>query len=221
MNKNKIRVILADAHALVRAGICCLLTAMDAVEVVAEASDGDEALIAVEAHRPEVLISDLVMLHHDGLELTEHVAKEYPETKILILSIHSSEEHVIQALRAGAAGYLLKNSSANELELAVRTVAQGESYLSPPISKHVVTRCLQRATDEAAVSVALTARQREILKRIAEGQSTKEIANSMNISLKTVAAHRAKLMDRLKIYEIASLTRYAIQIGISKVEKAP
>ncbi|AGA30985.1 response regulator [Singulisphaera acidiphila] len=221
MNKNKIRVILADAHALVRAGIRCLLTAMDAIEVVAEASDGDEALIAVEAHRPEVLISDLVMPHHDGLELTEHVAKEYPETKVLILSMYSSEDHVIQALRAGAAGYLLKNSSANELELAVRTVAQGESYLSPPISKHVVTRCLQCATNEAAVSVALTARQREILKRIAEGQSTKEIASSMNISLKTVAAHRAKLMDRLKIYEIASLTRYAIQIGISKVEKSP
>jgi DNA-binding NarL/FixJ family response regulator len=208
-----IRVLVADDHALVRAGIRALLEALDDVEVVAEAGDGRHALAMARAHRPDVLLSDIAMPHLTGLELAAVVARELAPTRVVILSMHASEEYASRALQAGAAGYLLKDSDPAELEVALRAVARGETYLSPAVSTHVIAEYLRR-TGGAAAAGPLTPRQREILRLVAEGETTKGIARHLGISAKTVEAHRAQLMDRLGIRDVAGLVRYAIRTGL-------
>jgi DNA-binding NarL/FixJ family response regulator len=161
----------------------------------------------------------------NGLEVVSRISKDNSVTKVIILSMHKNEEYVVQALKAGAAGYLLKDSSANELEIAVNAVIRGETYLSPAISKHVVDNYLRRITDIPSekekgpdIFKQLTSRQREILQLIAEGNSTKEIANKLNVSIKTVETHRMQLMDRIGIHDVAGLVRYAIRMGIITVK---
>jgi len=209
-----IRVLLADDHALVRAGIRSLLTGLEGIEVVGEAGDGREALRLVEKERAHVLLMDIAMPGLNGLEALARVTKDYPHTRVLILSMHANEEYVLQALRAGAAGYLLKGAGPAELELAVRAVARGETHLSPSISRHVVDDYLRRLSEGPAAPEALTPRQREILQLIAEGHTTKEIASKLGLSVKTVETHRMQLMERLDIHDIAGLVRYAIRTGL-------
>jgi DNA-binding NarL/FixJ family response regulator len=216
-----IQVVLADDHALVRAGIRMLLQNIEGIEVIAEADDGHEALRLVEQRQPNVVILDIAMPGLNGLEVAARITKSFPQVRVIMLSMHGNEEYVLQALRAGATGYLLKGARTAELELAVRAVADGETYLSPAASKHVVGDYVQRslnapapAQSEPRPAERLTPRQREILQLIAEGQTTKEIARTLTLSVKTVEMHRAQLMERLDIHDVAGLVRYAIRTGI-------
>ncbi len=221
------RVLLAEDHTLVRAGIRALLQNLAGIEVVAEASDGREALRLIKTYQPDVVLMDIAMAGLNGLEATARVTKEFPTVRVVILSMHSTEEYVAQALRAGAAGYLLKDAAAAELELAVTAVARGETYLSPAVSKHVIADYLRRVGDREAsggggatpASELLTPRQREILQLIAEGRSTKEIAAILHLSVKTVETHRTQLMARLDIHDVAGLVRYAIRIGLVALDR--
>jgi len=208
-----IRVLLADDDALVRAGIRSLLNAMDEVEVVAEASSGEEAIELVTQNQPDVVLMDIAMKGITGLEAAARMRGRNPEVRVVILSMHSGEEYVLQALRAGAAGYLLKDAATGELELALRSVMRGESWLSPAVSRQVVEGYVQRAGGEQAPEV-LTARQREVLRLVAGGKSTKEIAFLLNLSVKTVETHRAQIMERLGIRDVAGLVRYALRTGL-------
>jgi len=221
-----VRVVLADDHTLVRSGIRALLNGLPGVEVVAEAGDGREALRLTENLHPDLVLMDIAMAGMNGLEATARLTKEYPQIKVIILSMHANEEYVLQALRAGAAGYLLKDAGTAELEIAIRAVARGETYLSPPISRHVISEYVRRVgsdfspgeTMSQAVLERLTSRQREILQLIAEGHTTQEIANLLHISVKTVETHRMQLMDRLDIHDVAGLVRFAIRVGLVSLE---
>lgn len=209
-----IRVLLADDHGLVRSGIRVLLEDMEGIEVIGEAGEGWEVLRLIEAKPPDVVLMDISMPGLNGLAVTARVAKEFPHTRVLILSIHVSEEYVLRALRAGASGYLVKDASVSELELAIRAVDRGQTYLSPSVSRPVVADYMQLASADAAPVDPLTPRQREILQLIAEGHSTKEIASKLDVSVKTAETHRAQLMERLAIHDVAGLVRYAIRIGL-------
>jgi DNA-binding NarL/FixJ family response regulator len=210
-----IRVLLADDHALFRAGIHSLLQNLDGIEIVAEASNGTEAVDLGKKHRPDVVLMDIMMPQLNGLDTAVRLAAISPQTRTIILSMSASEEYILQALRCGAAGYLLKNISPSELEQAIRAVARGETYLSSAISKHVIAAYLERVGGEAiGLFERLTPRQREVLQMVAEGDSTKEIARKLNLSTKTVDMHRSQLMTALDIHDIAGLVRYAIRTGL-------
>ena len=209
-----IRVLLADDHALMRAGIRSLLEKLPAVEVVGEAGNGREALALVASLRPNVVLMDIGMKELNGLEATARITKECPGVRVLILSMHANEEYVLQALRSGAAGYILKDAATMELELALRSVHQDQTYLSPSISRHVIDEYLQRVGSQPGLLDALTPRQREILQLVAEGKSTKEIAFILHVSIKTVETHRAQLMERLKIHDVAGLVKFAMRAGL-------
>lgn len=209
-----IRILLADDHKLVRAGIRSLLERLSDIEVVAEASDGREALRLIEEHRPQIVLMDIAMPELNGLEATRRVAKTFPDVSVIILSIYSDEEHVYQALRAGASGYLLKGAAIEELELAIRAVAQRETYLSPPVSKHVIMEYVRRTGADTRSSERLSPRQTEVLQLIAEGKSMKQIALGLSISVKTVESHRSALMTRIGVWDVAGLVRYAVKIGL-------
>src|SRR5437773_1237586 len=213
MSSSPIRVVLADDHALVRAGIRSLLGAMHDVQVVGEAASGEEALQLAERERPDVILMDIAMKGITGLEAAARMREQQPAVRVVILSMHSGEEYVLQALRAGAVGYLLKDAATGELELALRTVIRGESWLSPAVSRQVVEGYVQRVGGDAGPDV-LTARQREVLRLVAGGKSTKEIAFLLNLSVKTVETHRAQIMERLGIRDVAGLVRYALRTGL-------
>jgi DNA-binding NarL/FixJ family response regulator len=207
-----IRVLLADDHTLVRAGIRSLLESIEDVDVVAEAGDGREALELITKHRPDVALLDIGMPGLNGLELAKRIPTESPRTRIIILSMHADANYVNQALRAGVRGYLLKGAAVSELPLALRAVTRGETYLTPKVSRFVVDGFL--SGKEAGPLDGLTRRQCEILQLIAEGHSTKEIAGMLDLSVKTVETHRARLMDRLDIHDVAGLVRFAIRAGL-------
>jgi DNA-binding NarL/FixJ family response regulator len=210
----KIRVLLADDHKLVRAGIRSLLERLPDLEVVAEASDGREAIRLVEEHEPQIVLMDLAMPELNGIEATRHLTKTLPKVRVLILSIYTDEEHVYQALRAGAAGYLMKGAATEELELAIRTVAGGETYLSPPVSKLVIMEYIRRTNVGFSSLERLSSRQTQVLKLIAEGKTTKQIALQLDISVKTVEAHRSALMKRIGVRDVAGLVRYAVKVDL-------
>jgi len=214
-----LRVILADDHTLVRAGLRSLVEQLNNVTVVAEAKDGHEVLTLAGTHHPDVVLMDLSMPGMNGLEAALRLKKEHPQVRIIVLSMHASEEYVLQALRAGAAGYLVKDSAPLELGLALQAVARGETYLSPPISRQVVDSYMQRLGQADEPLAVLTGRQREILQLIAEGSSTKDIARRLNLSVKTVETHRAQLMERLDIHDVAGLVRFAVRHGLVGTEK--
>ncbi len=221
-----IRIVLADDHTLVRAGIRNLLQNMNNIEVIAEADNGRETLKIVEETKPDMVLLDIAMPELNGLEVAARLSKEYPDIDVMILSMHANEEYVVQALKAGASGYLLKDSAPSELDIAVHAVARGETYLSPAISKHVVHDYLRRVNnldleteEEPNMYTKLTPRQREILQLIAEGNSTKVIAGKLNVSVKTVETHRIQLMNRVAIHDVAGLVRYAIRTGMVSSER--
>ena len=214
-----IRILLVDDHTLVRAGIHSLLNNIAEIEVIAEASDGRQALSLVRTHRPDVVLMDIAMPGLNGLEATARIAKKFPQVRVIILSMHVSEEYILQALRAGTAGYMVKGADTTELEIAIKAVTRGETYLSPGVSKHVVADYIRRISGEATSVELLTSRQREILQLIAEGNSTKMIARTLRISVKTVETHRMQLMERLEIHDIAGLVRYAVRVGLVKLDQ--
>ena len=216
-----IRVLLADDHNLVRAGIRALLQNFPDIQVVAEAENGREAMALIRTHNPDVVLMDIAMPELNGLDATAQLVKEFPKLRIIILSMHVTEGYVLAALRAGASGYLLKGAATSELELAIKAVARGETYLSSAVSKYVVDT-FKRGAGGATTStnepggrqIDLTPRQREVLQLIAEGHSTKEIAQKLKISVKTAKTHRSELMRRLDIHDVAGLVRFAIQTGL-------
>ena len=214
-----IRVLLAEDHALVRAGFRALLQDIPDILVVGEAGDGEEALRLVAETQPHVVLMDITMPRLNGLEATARLKKNFPQVCVIILSMHSMAEYVIQALRTGAVGYLLKDSGSAELEAAIRAAARGDAYLSQGVVKPVVMDISQHADGELDSFRRLTPRQRQILQLIAEGHTTKEIARMLNVKTKTVEVHRAQLMQRLDIHDVAGLVRYAIRMGLVSPEQ--
>ncbi|MDB6148174.1 MAG: LuxR family transcriptional regulator [Spartobacteria bacterium] len=214
-----IRILLADDHALVRAGIRSLLEKIPNVEVVGEASTGREALEMVKTRLPNLVLMDIAMAELGGLEALPRITRDFAGVKVIMLSAHANEEYVIRALRSGAAGYMLKDAATAELQLAVTSVSEDKTYLSPSISRTVIDSYLARVGGQLSPLEQLTARQREILQLVAEGKSTKEIAYDLTISVKTVESHRLQLMERLNIHDVAGLVRYAVRSGLVSAER--
>jgi DNA-binding NarL/FixJ family response regulator len=205
-----IRVVLADDHDLVRSGIKALLRQMPGIEVVAEARDGEELLAVLGGVQPDVVMTDISMPVMDGIQAIEKIGALYPAVKVLVLSMYDGAEYVKRAVASGACGYLMKDAPARELEQALRGVVATGSYYS-----QAVTRLLLQKSEELPTE-QLTERQLEILKLIAQGLSAKEIAFQLGLSSKTVDVHRARIMERLQLADVASLTRYAIRHGLVK-----
>jgi DNA-binding NarL/FixJ family response regulator len=214
-----IRILLADDHVLVRASLRYLLEGFDGFDIVGEASDGYETVKKVDELRPDIVIMDISMPGLNGVEAARLITKQNRATRVVILSMHSDETHVLQALRAGASAYVLKESAPAELDAAIRAVARGESFLSPAISRQVIDDYLKRVPPESGSPDLLTPRQRETLRLIAEGKTSKEIARHLGASVKTVESHRASLMDRLDIHDVAGLVRYAVRHGLVSSER--
>ena len=215
------KVVLADDHTLVLAGLRALLEKIPGIEVIAEASDGREALTLIKERGPNVVLMDIAMPSLNGLQACARVKNEYPAVKVIMLSMHANEEYVLQALRSGAVGYLLKDADVAELELALKAVMTGEVFLSPRISRQMIDSYLARMETHTTSLERLTARQREIVQLIAEGKNTKEIAFMLGVSVKTVEAHRAQVMKKLQIRDIAGLVRYALGTGLVTFEPPP
>jgi len=213
-----IRILIADDHTLVRAGLRALLEDIGDVTVIAEAADGRQAFELAELHRPDIVLMDIAMSGLNGLEAAERIINAQPHSKVIILSMHSLGEYVTRALEVGVSGYLIKDSAALELELAVRAVCRGEKFLSPAVSTYLVDRFRAERSGQLCKLPVLTPRQREVLQLIAEGHSTKEIAQIMGTSTKTAESHRTQLMRRLNIHDIAGLVRYAIRTGLVSPE---
>lgn len=205
-----IRVVLADDHDLVRSGIKALLTMMEGVTVIAEARSGTELLAVLESVQPDVVMTDISMPGMDGIAATAQIHARFPRVKVLVLSMYETVDFVRSAVENGACGYLMKDAPAFELEHALRSVMTVGSYFSPVIAQKLLQPAEPKAEDE------LTARQLEILKRIAQGESAKEIAFELGLSPKTVDVHRARIMERLQLNDVASLTRYAVRKGLIK-----
>jgi DNA-binding NarL/FixJ family response regulator len=211
-----IHIVLVDDHTLVRAGLRTLLDELPGVTVVAEAGDGASGLDAVRRCRPELLITDLNMTGMNGIELTERATREFPALRVIVISMFSSKEHVMRAISAGASAYLLKDAAESELRLALAAVSRGESYMSVGASQRVSE--LSRGDADTDPLALLTPRQREVLKLIAEGVTTKQIAHHLTVSPKTVEAHRKSLMERLGIRDVAGLVRLAVRAGLVSLD---
>jgi DNA-binding NarL/FixJ family response regulator len=213
--KPPIRVLLADDHILVRGGIRALLEKIPGVEVAGEAGDGREVLEKLKTQPVEVVLMDIAMPGLNGLEATARISQEFPAVRVIILSMYQNEEYYRQALKAGAAGYLLKKAALTELQAALERVMAGQVYLSQEISSHMDNNVpLQQMALSKSPLEQLTTRQREILQLIAEGQNTKTIALLLKVSPKTVEYHRAQLMARLGIFDIPGLVRFALKFGL-------
>jgi DNA-binding NarL/FixJ family response regulator len=214
-----IRTLLADDHTLVRAGLRALLRDIAGVTIVAEADNGRDAVRLASELTPDLAIMDISMKELNGIEAAAQMKAQSPATRVLILSMHTTEEFVRRALKAGAAGYLVKDSAPLELTMAIEAVMRGETYLSPRVSKSLLSGLVDgRAAPGGSSLDGLTPRQREVLQLVAEGRSTKEIAFALEVSVKTVETHRAALMERLGIRDTASLVVYAVRNGLVSAE---
>ena len=214
---NPIRVLIVDDHALVRGGIRALVEKIEGMQVIGEAGTGNEALELVKQLKPNLMLLDLTMPEKGGFEVLDHVTKKYPEIKVIVLTVHEAAEYAIRALREKAAGFLPKSAAPTELEQAIQTVIRGEVYISPETSQKALLE-IGKGTTKQDLLATLSPRQREVLRLIAEGKTTKQIAHVLEISVKTVETHRAQLMERLKIHDVAGLVRYAILVGLIDVE---
>lgn len=211
-----ISVLIADDHALVRAGIRALLEKIEGITVVGEAGKGSEALELVSQLNPNLLLLDLTMPEGGGFEVLDQVTKQFPDIRVIVLTVHEAGEYALRALREGAAGFLPKSAASTELELAIQTVIRGEVYISPETSRKTLLD--YRKGTKRDLLATLSPRQREVLRLIAEGRTTKQIAQVLEISVKTVETHRSQLMERLNIHDVAGLVRYAIIVGLIDVE---
>ena len=209
-------ILLADDHSILRAGLCSILNSKSDFDVVAEVDNGMDAIKSALAFKPDLLLTDLSMPKKNGTEAISEIKKRLPDVKCLVLTMHTSEEHVRMALNAGADGYVLKDDSHEELLTAIKTVLSGKTYLSPSICGNVVSGYLKSATADKPVSAweLLTRREKEIIKLIAEGNRSKDIAEQLSISIKTVEKHRSNLMKKLDLHSVSSLTNYAMKNGL-------
>jgi DNA-binding NarL/FixJ family response regulator len=208
-----LRILLVDDHAVVLAGLRALLADVEDVQIVAEARNGRAAVELARLHRPDVVIMDIAMPELNGLEATALIRRDNPAVRVMILSMHDSKEYVLEALKSGASAYLRKDAAAVELGLALAAVRGGGTYLSASVSKQVIDHYVTGA-DDTAQQTPLTPRQREVLILISEGESTKEIAHRLQVSVKTIESHRLQLMERLGINDVAGLVRYAVRSGL-------
>ena len=208
---NEIRILIADDHALILGGIRALLTEIEGVTIVGEATNGRDAVAMAKAERPNLVIMDISMKELNGIEATAQIKAGLPATQVLVLSMHTTEDFVRRALIAGASGYLVKDSAPLELRMAIEAVMRGEHFISSRVSGHLVSRLVAGKGEAASSMEGLTPRQREILQMIAEGKSTKQIAFVLEVSVKTVETHRASLMERLAIHDVAGLVLYAVR----------
>jgi DNA-binding NarL/FixJ family response regulator len=213
-NIRMIRVLLVDDHVMVRKGLRRLLESIAGVEVVAEAGNGREALALMPAITPSVVLLDIIMPGMNGLDIALKIRKDFPKVRVVMLTLHANEEYVRQALRAGAVGYLFKGDAPEELERALTTVMRGHTYLSPSLSHKVLRKTRRGGAEITNAFERLTPRQREVLQLITEGNSTRKIAQLLDLSSKTVETHRTALMKTLDIHDVAGLVRYAVRIGL-------
>jgi DNA-binding NarL/FixJ family response regulator len=221
MNKPQepIRIVLVDDHPIVRAGIRAELEKLPGASVAGEATDGREALELARTLKPAIIFMDISMRGLNGLEATSRITKQYPQVRVIILSMHQNEEYFWQALKAGASGYLLKKAATTELGAALTRVAAGEIYVARELSNRLLKKLpLQQIAHQKTPLESLSERQREILQLIAEGQTTKAIALVLKVSPKTIEYHRAKLMERLNIFDVPGLVRFALQAGLISQE---
>ena len=207
----RIRILLADDHAVVRQGFKMILAAQPDMEIVGEAGNGREAVELAEKLRPEVVVMDVSMPELNGIEATRRLAASTPHTRVVALSMHKDSVYVREILRAGARGYLLKDSISSDLLAAVRAIARGEGYLSPGVSDAVLNDYRKHVTDPIDL---LTSREREVLQMIAEGKTNKEIATVLNLSVYTVDAHRGRIMEKLNMHSATDLVRFAVRAGL-------
>lgn len=211
-----IRILIADDHALVRAGIRALVEKIEGVTVVAEAGKGSEAKDLITQLQPDLVLLDITMPDGNGFDVLLHIQENSPQIRVIVLTVHEAGEYAIRALREGASGFLPKSAASTELEQAIHTVIKGGRYVSPETSQKTVLEFGKGSRREQLE--ALSPRQREVLRLIAEGRTTKQIAQTLAISVKTVETHRSQLMERLDIHDVAGLVRYAIIVGLIQVE---
>jgi two-component system, NarL family, response regulator NreC len=215
----KTKILLADDHRLFRDGLHRLLDNSENMTVIAETSDGAETVTVAIEKKPDIILMDITMPVLNGIDAARRIVQENPRIKVIILSMHSDRRFVLEAFRAGALGYLLKDCAFDELTKAIKTVAEDQVYLDGSIARIVVKDFIsQSAGKPDSVFAVLSVREREVLQQMAEGQSTKEIAGHLNISAKTVETHRKQIMDKLNIHNIAQLTKYAIREGLTGLE---
>ncbi len=215
----KTLVMIVDDHQIVRDGLKAILHNEEGIGVIAEADNGRSALQLIKELNPEIVIMDIAMPDMNGIDATRRISSEYPDIKVLILSMHHDKRMVIEVFNAGARGYLLKECASDELLRAIRTIQQGETYLSPKISSIVVKGLVKQQHGEIPSEIfSLSSREREVLQLLAEGKSMKEIAFTLDVSIKTVEAFRKRLMDKLKVNSIAELTKIAIREGLTSLD---
>jgi DNA-binding NarL/FixJ family response regulator len=214
--KEKVRIVLAEDHTILREGLRALLTTDPDFEIIGEAADGRAAVRFVEKQIPDLILMDLSMPRMTGMDAIREIKKRYPQTKIIALTVHKTEEYLRTTLQAGADGYVLKDATHDELMMAIQSVLKGKTYLSPGVSGKVIEGYLEGKENQMPLSTLglLSQREREVLKLIAEGYKNKEIASDLCISLKTVEKHRANLMKKLDLHNAAALTAYAIEQGL-------
>jgi DNA-binding NarL/FixJ family response regulator len=212
----KVRIVIAEDHTILREGLKSLLSSNPDFEIIGEAEDGREAIRCVEKFKPDLILMDLSMPRINGLDAIKEIKKRFSETKILVLTVHKTEEYILATLKSGADGYILKDSTHAELVLAVKNVLSGKHYISPGISEKVIEGYLEgkKTLKRKSSWETLTQREREILKLIAEGYKNKEIGDYLCISPKTVEKHRANLMEKLDLHNIQALTTFAIEKGL-------
>ena len=217
---NKITVIVAEDHTIVRKGICSLIEGESGIQVIGEASDGWEAIQQVEKLLPDIVLMDISMPHLNGLEATRQIKKLFPQVKVLALTMYTNDEYVSQILQAGASGYVVKQAAPAELISAIQAVQRGDSFLSPSVSRTVIEEYLKHTeqTSQPDNLSNLTDREREVLQLLAEGYSNRNIAEKLQVSIKTVGVHRTNLMDKLGIHNVTDLVKYALRKGIIRLE---
>src|ERR1043165_5552350 len=212
-----IRVLIADDHALVRAGIRALVEKIEGVVVVGEAGKGGEAMDLVKELKPNLMLLDMTMPDGGGFTVLDQVTKNFPKIRVIVLTVHEAGEYALRAMREGAAGFLPKSAASTELEQAIHTVMRGEVYISPETSRKTLLEYDKDRRNHDLLE-SLSPRQKEVLRLIAEGRTTKQIAQTLEISVKTVETHRSQLMDRLDIHDVAGLVRYSITVGLVEME---
>jgi DNA-binding NarL/FixJ family response regulator len=214
-----IKIILADDHKLMREGLKSLLNQQTDITVIAQADNGREAVQLAERMEADVVVMDVSMPDLNGIDATRQIVSRAPKTRVIALSMHSDRQFVVEMLRAGAAGYMVKDSAFEELASAIRTVAKGQTYIAPKIGKFSMDDVATHFEEEPLLAAPrLTDREREVLQLIAEGKGTKEVAAELHLSAKTVETHRQHLMDKLDIYSVAELTKYAIREGLTTLD---
>lgn len=217
MEDEKWRVVIVEDHAIIREGLRSLLSSVKGFDIVGEAEDGRVAIERIEELKPDLVLTDLSMPKMDGMDMIQTIKKRSPQTKIIALTVHRGEEYILATLKAGADGYVLKEADSAELVLAMKNVVKGKHYISPDISGKLIQGYLdsRKSLNVDSVWEALTKREREILKLIAEGHKNKEIADQLYISINTVEKHRSNIMDKLNIHNTAALIAFAMENGLA------